>query len=123
MSTAPQSVDEYIAAAPKEAQGTLAALRRIISATAPEAVEVISYQIPTFKLYGSLVAFGAAKNHCGFYVMSATAMDGFKEELEGYDTSKGSIRFRFGDPLPVDLIEKLVKARIEENEAGAVQKI
>jgi uncharacterized protein YdhG (YjbR/CyaY superfamily) len=123
MSSLPQTVDEYLASAPPEALETLEKLREIIRTVAPEAVETISYQVPTYKLFGSLVAFGAAKNHCGFYVMSATAMDGFRDELKGLSTSKGTIRLPIGEPLPVSLIEKLVRARIEENEAGAVQKI
>ncbi len=115
------TVDEYIASAPQEAQGTLRELRQIISAVVPDAVETISYGVPTFKLFGSLVSFGAAKGHCGFYVMSSTALDSFQEELKDYDTSKGTVRFPFGSDLPVELIQRLVRARIDENESKAVQ--
>jgi uncharacterized protein YdhG (YjbR/CyaY superfamily) len=62
-----------------------------------------------------LVGFGATASHCAFYLMSATTVDAHKEELEGYDTSKGTIRFRTDDPLPAALVKKLVKARIAEN--------
>lgn len=115
------TVDDYIASAPQEAQGFLRELRQIISAVVPDAIETISYGVPTFKLFGSLVAFGAAKGHCSFYVMSSTVLDGFKEALKDYDTSKGTLRFPFGSELPVDLIVKLVRVRVEENEAKAVQ--
>ena len=117
------TVESYIAKAPDEARAMVQELRAIVQRVAPDAVEVISYGIPTFKLFGGLVAIGVAKNHCGFYVMSATALEPFEEELKGYDTSKGTLRLKFGEPVPVELIEKLVRMRVTENEAGAVQKI
>ncbi|MBX3117586.1 MAG: DUF1801 domain-containing protein [Fimbriimonadaceae bacterium] len=115
------AVDEYIASAPPEARAMLEELRGIIGRVAPDAVEAISYQVPTFKLFGGLVGFGYGKGHCSLYVMSSTLLDRFQDDLQGYDTSKGTVRFRFGTPIPVDLVERLVLARVDENEAGAVQ--
>jgi uncharacterized protein YdhG (YjbR/CyaY superfamily) len=87
-------VDSYLAAVPEEARAALEKLRKTIKAAAPKADEVISYQIPTYKHYGPLVGFAAFPNHCGFYVMSPAVMDAHRDELESYDTSKGTIRFQ-----------------------------
>ena len=118
MSAPARDVDDYLAAAPEEARATLEKLRKTLKATAPEANEVISYRIPTYKHHGMLVGFGATKNHCAFYVMSTSVMDAHKAELKPYDTGKGTIRFPAGNPLPDELVTKLIKARIAENEAG-----
>lgn len=75
-----------------------------------------------FKLQGPLVSFGAATNHCSFYVQSPAVMEAHKDELKAYDTSKGTIRFPADKPLPAALVKKLVKARIEENLARAAKK-
>lgn len=119
MNAPPRDVDEYLAALPEEARATLEKLRKTIKAAAPGAVEVISYRIPTFKYHGRpLVYFAAFKDHCSFYPASLSVMDAHKEELKPYYTSKGTIRFPIGKPLPAALVKKLVKARMEENEAG-----
>jgi uncharacterized protein YdhG (YjbR/CyaY superfamily) len=115
MNTTSQDVDAYLAAVPEEARTTLEKLRQTIKAAAPKATETISYQIPTFKYHGPLVAFAAFKGHCGFYVMSPSVMDAHKDELESYDTAKATIRFPPDQPLPPTLV-KLVRARIAENE-------
>ena len=112
------TVDEYLARVPDEMRPALEALRKTIRAAAPGATEVISYQVPTFKLNGSLVSFGAAKSHCAFYVMSPAVMEAHKDDLKGYDTSKGTVRFTPDRPLPAALVTKLVKARIAEKSAG-----
>jgi uncharacterized protein YdhG (YjbR/CyaY superfamily) len=127
-STSTKDVDGYLAALPGDVRATLEELRRTIKAVAPEATEVISYQVPTFKLRGRpLVAFGSgartpqaavAKSYCSFYLMSTSVMDAHKDDLKGYDTAKGTVRFPVGVPVPVVLVEKLVKARIAENETG-----
>lgn len=114
-----RDVDEYLAAVPEEARATLEKLRKTIKAAAPKATETISYQIPTFKYQGPLVAFAAFPNHCSFFPMSPSVMEAHREELEPYDNSKGTIRFPAGKPLPAALVKKLVKARIDENEARA----
>jgi len=115
--TIPQDVEEYLAAVPPEMRAALEKLRRTIRAAAPDAEEVISYRIPTFKLGKGLVAYGAARRHCALYPMSTAVMEAFRDELEPYDTSKGTIRFTPDKPLPAALIKKLVKARIAENAA------
>jgi uncharacterized protein YdhG (YjbR/CyaY superfamily) len=80
------------------------------------AEECISYQIPAFRLDGRmLVGFGATASHCAFYPMSASTVEAHKDELKGYDTSKGTIRFQTDKPLAIALVRKLVKARIAEN--------
>ncbi|MCX6663176.1 MAG: DUF1801 domain-containing protein [Euryarchaeota archaeon] len=111
-----KDVDKYLASVPKEARNVLEKLRKIIKASAPNAVEKISYRMPTFNYHGPLVGFAAFKNHCGFYIMSYKVMDMFKEELRPYDTATATIRFTTDKPLPVSLVKKLVKARIKENE-------
>lgn len=115
------NVDEYLAAVPEDARATLEKLRKTIKTAAPKATEAISYQIPTYKYHGPLVAFAAFKNHCGFYVMSPAVMDAFKDELTPYDTAKATIRFPVDKPLPATLVRKLIKARIKENEANITQ--
>src|SRR5262249_21934910 len=91
-------------------------LRKTIKATAPKAEECISYGLAAFRLNGKmLVALGATANHCAFYTMSSTTVEAHKDELKGYDTSKGTIRFSANPPLPATLLRKLVKARIAEN--------
>ncbi len=111
------SVDAYIASAPGEAQAMLKQLRKAIRAAAPRATEGISYGVPGYKHNGRpLIYFGAAKTHCSLYGVVGEA---FKEELRSYDTSKGTIRFPLGKPLPLALIKRIVKARMAENEAKA----
>jgi uncharacterized protein YdhG (YjbR/CyaY superfamily) len=116
--TVAKDVDEYLAGVPKEARATLEKLRKTIKAAAPMASEVISYQMPMYKHQGMLIGFAAFKDHCSIFPGSAV-MDAHKEELKRYDTSKGTIRFPAGKPLPAALVKKLVKARIKENEARA----
>ncbi len=111
-----ETVDDYLATVPQDARATLLKLRKLIQATVPDATEGISYQIPTFKYKGPLVAFAAFPNHCSFYVMSPAVMEMYKDELKSYDIAKGTIRFPVNKPLPAALVKKLVKARIEENE-------
>ena len=112
-----KDIDEYLAAVPVEARNTLEKIRSAIKAAAPKAVERISYQIPTFDYLGPLVGFAAFKKHCSFYVMSYKVMDIFKEELKPYDKATATIRFPADKPLPLSLVEDIVKARVEENEA------
>jgi uncharacterized protein YdhG (YjbR/CyaY superfamily) len=118
MSPAAQNVDAYLAALPDEQRTALEDVRRTIRAAAPNAAEAISYGIPGYKHKGKpLIHFGAAKNHCAIYGAAVAESD--KEELKDYDTSKGTIRFSPDRPLPAALVERLVKARMAEIEAGA----
>jgi uncharacterized protein YdhG (YjbR/CyaY superfamily) len=115
MAGKPRTIDEYLAALPDDKRAALQKLRNTITAAAPKAEECISYQLPAFRQNGMLVGFGATANHCAFYLMSSSTVEAHKDELKGYDTSKGTIRFQADDPLPAVLVRKLVKARIAEN--------
>jgi uncharacterized protein YdhG (YjbR/CyaY superfamily) len=115
--TTKSRVDQYIAGVPEPARRTLKKVRAAIRAAAPrEATETISYQIPTFKYKGGLVAFAAFKNHCSFFPMSMAVMRKFKKDLKNLDSSKGTIRFPVDKPMSAALVKKLVKARVAQNE-------
>ena len=94
-------------------------LRQTIRDAAPEATEVISYQMPAFKLNGNLVWFAALKNHIGFYPTSS-AIETFKEKLSPYETSKGTVKFSLDEPFPFDLIKEMVRFRVKENNNKAM---
>jgi len=112
----PGTIDEYLAVLSDDQRAALEKLRKAIKAAAPRAEECISYQLAAFRLDGRmLVAFGATPKHCAFYLMSGSTVAAYKDELAGYETSKGTIRFRPDEPLPAALVRKLVKARIAEN--------
>lgn len=115
------SIDEYIASFPEDIQNILNDIRATIRAAAPEATEKISYQMPTFFLNGNLVHFAAFKTHVGFYP-TPSGIDEFKAELSKYKGGKGSIQFPIDQPVPLDLIAKIVKYRISENLKKAVGK-
>ncbi len=116
----PTTIDEYLAGVSPAQRAALQKIRRSIRAAAPKAEECISYGLAAFKLDGRpLVAFGASAGHCAFFPMSGTTVADHAAELEGYDTSKGTIRFAADKPLPAALVRKLVKARIAENAARA----
>ena len=116
-------IDQYLARLPEPTRAALEKLREVIRAAAPTATETISYQLAAFRHEGMLlVAFGAAANHCGFYVMSGTVLEGFRDELAEYQTSKGTIRFTPDRPLPGTLVKRIVRARIAENEARLAQR-
>jgi uncharacterized protein YdhG (YjbR/CyaY superfamily) len=113
-------IDAFLAGLPQNTREALEGLRRTIATAAPAAVETIGYGIPAFKYRGRpLVSFGAGKNHCSFYVQSPAVMEAHQDELAGYDTARGTIRFPPAKPLPARLVTKLVKARIAETEAAA----
>lgn len=108
------TIDEYIAGFPLEVQTILLKLRAVIRAAAPEATEKISYQMPTYFLNGNLVHFAAFKHHIGFYPTPSAVAD-FSTELIVYKSAKGSIQFPIDQPLPYDLIERMVRFRVAEN--------
>ncbi len=112
------SIDEYIACFPEDIQLILFELRSVIKAAVPEAEEKISYQMPTFALKGNLVHFSVNKNHIGFYP-APSGVEHFQAELAAYKTSKGAIQFPIGQPIPFDLVRKIVEFRVEENLARA----
>jgi uncharacterized protein YdhG (YjbR/CyaY superfamily) len=113
----PTSIDAYLVRLTSDKRAALEKLRRAIHAAAPKAEECISYQLPAFRLDGKvLVWFGAATNHCSFYP-GAAPIAKHAAELQGYKTSKGTIRFSPDDPLPAALVKKLVRTRIAERSA------
>src|SRR6266849_3009075 len=109
------SVDEYIAAQSAEAQPRLRELRAIFRAALPEAAEVISYGLPTYKFGAGFVSFGAAKRHCAIYGSSTVAL---ADELRGFRQSKGTLRFPLDQPIPAELVRKLIMATVAEKGAG-----
>jgi uncharacterized protein YdhG (YjbR/CyaY superfamily) len=117
----PVNIDEYIAGFPKETQTILQKIRQTIKAAAPEAEEAISYQMPTFKLHGNLVHFAGYKNHIGFYPVPS-GIEKFKAELSVYKQGKGSVQYPLDQPIPYDLITRIVKYRVEENMKKAAGK-
>jgi uncharacterized protein YdhG (YjbR/CyaY superfamily) len=105
------SIDDYIAGFPPETRKTLEELRALIRASAPDATETISYAIPTFDLNGHLVHFAGYRRHIGFYP-TGRGVDAFKEELKPYKSGRGSVQFPLGQPLPTDLIRRIVEFRV-----------
>ncbi len=116
-----KDIDEYIALFPDEVQKKLREIRAVIKAAAPEATETISYQMPTFKLHGNLVHFAAYPNHIGFYP-APQGIEKFKEELSNYKGSKGAVQFPIDQPVPLDLIRRMVEYRVQGNLANAAIK-
>ncbi|TSJ44228.1 hypothetical protein FO440_08650 [Mucilaginibacter corticis] len=109
-----KTIDEYIAGYPTDVQQLLQTIRTTIHNAAPDAEEAIAYGIPTFKLNGNLVHFGGYKNHIGFYP-APMGIEAFKEETAQYEAGKGTLQFPVDQPLPLDLIGKIVKFRVEKN--------
>lgn len=108
------SMNEYIDDFDGEVKSRLLAMRRVIHEEAPDAIEAISYMMPTFKLNGNLVHFAAMKNHIGFYPTPA-GIEPFAQELREYRTSKGAIQFPMDRPLPLELVRKIVRSRVKQN--------
>ena len=108
------TVDEYIAQQAPELRSTLKQLRQTIRKAAPEAEEMLSYQMPAYKYHGMLLYFAAHRNHFGLYPMAHT-IEVFKKRLDKYETSKGTIQFPFGKALPLKLITEITKFRVREN--------
>lgn len=116
--SAPTTIDEYIAEFPQEVREILQKIRKTIHEAAPEATEKISYQMPTFYLNGNLVHFAGFKEHIGFYPVP-TGIEKFKKALSVYKQGKGSVQFPLDQPMPYELIGKIVKFRVQENQAKA----
>lgn len=110
------NIDEYIAQFTEDIQEKLKLIRHIIRAVEPALIEKISYQMPTFYLNGNLVHFAAYKKHIGFYP-TPSGVAAFEKELRAYKTSKGAIQFPIDQPLPVELIEAIVRFRVDENKS------
>ncbi len=112
-----EDIDTYLSKLSKEQKAALEKLRQQIKKIVPEAEEVISYRMPTFRYYGALVGFCAWKTHCSFYPYNSALIKKYKKELSSYKTAPGTIRFTPDKPIPESLINKLVKTRKKENEA------
>lgn len=109
-----ETFEEYFRSFPGNVQALLEEMRQTIRAAAPEAEEVIAYQMPTFRLNGNLVHFAAYKKHIGFYP-TPSGINAFIEELAPYEVSKGTVRFPLDEPIPFDLVSKIVEFRVKEN--------
>jgi uncharacterized protein YdhG (YjbR/CyaY superfamily) len=116
-----QSIDEYIAGFPSDTQALLETVRATIKAAAPGAAERISYGMPAFALHGNLVYFAALKNHIGFYP-TGSGIAAFRDQLSGYEVTKGSVKFPVTEPLPLDLIRRIVEYRVRQNRENAAAK-
>lgn len=109
-------VDEYIQKYPQSVQLQLQKVRETIRSAAPNAEEAMAYGIPTYKLNGNLIHFGASKSHIGLYPGSE-AIDEFKSNLSNLELSKGTIRFLLTEPIPFDSISKITQYRVSVNQA------
>lgn len=117
----PNEVDKYISGFPDDIQKLLEQVRDTIRKAAPGATEAIKYAIPTFILNGNLVHYAAFKNHIGFYPVPS-GIAAFKKELSIYKEGKGSVQFPIDQPMPLDLITRIVEFRVKENLAKAKKK-
>lgn len=113
------TVDEYLARLDEPRRAALSKLRAQIRQAAPEAEEVISYQIPTYRQHGPLVHFASQPKHLSFTVVSLSVVEAFREELEDFDVSGRTVRFSPEKPLPAALVKRIVEQRVRENEARA----
>jgi len=113
---APPSVDAYIAGYPPDVREVLEKIRSTIRKAAPDAEEKISYMMPAYAQNGPLVYFAVFKSHIGYFPSSA-GIEAFQKELAAYETSKGTVRFPLGRPVPYSLIARIVKFRVKENVA------
>jgi uncharacterized protein YdhG (YjbR/CyaY superfamily) len=115
-------VDAYLATLPADQRAALQALRETIAAVTPNAEEAISYGVPAFRYRGrGLVWYAGAKNHCSFFT-GGQAIDDHRSELAGFSLSRGTIRFTPDHPLPVDLVERIVRERMANTDAAAAAK-
>ena len=108
------TIKSYFDSFPEQAREKLEIMRQTIKKAAPQAEELISYNMPAFKLNGILVYYAAYKNHIGFYP-TASGIANFQKEFSGYKYSKGAVQFPINEPLPLELITKIVKFRVNEN--------
>ena len=117
----PGSIDEYIAAFPLNVRRLLEQIRSAIRAIAPDAEETIKYRMPTFVLHENLVHSAAFTNHVGFYP-APSGIAAFKDELSAYNSAKGSVQFPIDQPIPLDLVKKIVRFRVDEVSAKSARK-
>jgi uncharacterized protein YdhG (YjbR/CyaY superfamily) len=117
MAKGPESVEEYLASLPVMVQEFIGNLRAAIRSAAPDSEEIFRYRIPIFEHHGHLVGYAAYQDHYSLHLMSPELMRAFEGELAPYGKTTATIHFSYDDPLPTDLIYRLVKARMAENEA------
>lgn len=118
----PVTVDDYLATLPEDRRGPMEALRAAIKAAAPGATEVISYKMPAFKTHGQfLVSYDAYKRHYSLFPASAAVVEAIGDELAPYLAGRGTIQFRAGEPIPTDLVRRIVEVRVAENDARAAE--
>jgi len=115
-------ISAYISQFPENVQVKLNEMRALIRSLAPEAIETFSYQMPTFNLEGNLVHFAGYKNHIGFYP-APSGISIYEDEIKKFKYAKGSVQFPIESALPVDLITRIVKFRVEENLSKARKKV
>jgi uncharacterized protein YdhG (YjbR/CyaY superfamily) len=108
-----KTINEYIAGFPPDVQKLLQQIRATISKAAPDAEETLKYRMPTFVLNENLVHFAGFEKHIGFYP-TPSGIEAFKRELAGYKSAKGSVQFPLNEPVPLDLIKKMVEFRVKE---------
>jgi uncharacterized protein YdhG (YjbR/CyaY superfamily) len=109
-----KTVAEYFSTLPANTKSILEQVRKVIKESAPQAEEVISYNMPAFKVHGILVYYAAHNEHIGLYP-TASGIETFKNELSGYKWSKGAVQFPIDKPMPIDLISKIVKFRLQQD--------
>ena len=109
-------VEDYLADLPTDQREALESLRRAVRLVVPEATEVISYGVPTFRTRVGIVGYGAFADHCSLFVMSTRVVSALSHELAGYRTAKGTVRFDASEPLPESLVVRIVRARLAEND-------
>ena len=117
----PKTIDEYIAGFPPEVQETLQKIRMTIRKAAPEAQETIKYKMPTFTLKGNLIYFAAYKKHISIYPVPSGS-ESFNKEIAVYRAEKSTVRFPLDKPIPYDLIDQMVRLRVQDNLSRAVAK-
>ncbi|MGE3858237.1 MAG: iron chaperone [Dehalococcoidia bacterium] len=118
----PAAIDAFLAGLPPAQRDALQRLREAVQALVPDATEALSYGVPTFFRDGPLLAYGAAKSHCSLYVMRPHLVAALKGEIAPHRASGGTIQFDPDTPIAAPLLERIVRARLEENEAAATQR-
>lgn len=116
------SVDDYLVLVPEDRRVALEVVRQRIIDLLPEHEEVISYAIPIIKYKGFLLGFSSSKNHMSLHLMSPKAMKSLKNDLKGFSTTTSTLHFTIEKPIPPELLEKIVKIRMMENEELAMKK-
>ncbi len=113
------AVEAYLAKVPPEMRAALERLRETIRKAAPSAQEIISYQMPAFRLQGNLCYYAAFRDHCSLFIGSVATQRKFAKELKPFAAGKGTVHFTPERPLPASLVTRIVRARVAENEARA----